>query len=109
RIGVLGDHQAGSGEVDLLFSTANELAKVLEAHAAPRREKSRRRKPKARSEAPYVAVPRRISPTVAGTLSCQGAPNHQEGSPMVVKSTMAIRPTANPTFRRKTGQPGWGA
>src|SRR5262249_7611381 len=59
RIGVLGDHQAGAREVDaVLFLAQDTLESLQRAHqAAPRREKSRRRKPKAKRTAPYAAAP----------------------------------------------------
>ena len=55
RISVLRDHQAGAREIDAPVVAGDELGESLERdahHSAARREKSRRRKPKANRHAP---------------------------------------------------------
>src|SRR5581483_9992865 len=106
-IGVLRDEQARPGEIDVRLVAADELLEL--GHTAPRRWKSRTRKPSAARQARYANAPAATSPAIAGSLRCQGAASHHAASPIAKYSTAAITATARPTLPRNTPQPGSGA
>src|SRR5581483_11957152 len=65
-IGVLRDEQARPGEIDVRLVAADELLEL--GHTAPRRWKSRTRKPSAARQARYANAPAATSPAIAGSL-----------------------------------------
>src|SRR6185369_1703804 len=108
RVGVLGDHQADLGQVDVALFAPHRQREALKAHAAARREKSRGRKPRASRHPAYTAPPRTTNPITAGIFFSQPAASHHAEGPIAKNKVSAMSPTAPPTFSRKTGQPATG-